>query len=78
MHAKTVELDVDLGFTIKVKTLPAEQKHEEPLLPSMPNKHIPEFYKGLNQPSQTHLALGLLIITNFGVDPFTKMPKSKR
>jgi hypothetical protein len=39
----------------------------------MPYKEIPDFYKSLDQPSQTHLALRLLILTNSRVGPLTKI-----
>jgi len=72
-HAAAAGLDVDLGLTLKAKTLLGEQNHEEPPLPSMPYKEIPDFYKSLDQPSQTHLALRLLILTNSRVGPLTKI-----
>ena len=70
-HAAAAGLDVDLGLTLKAKTLLGEQHHEEKPLPSMPYAEIPDFYDSLSEKNHTHLALRLLILTNSRVGPLT-------
>ena len=72
-HAAAAGLDVDLGLTLKAKTLLGDQNHEETPLPSMPYTDIPDFYQSLVEPTHTHLALRLLILTNSRVGPLTKI-----
>ena len=49
-HAAAAGLDVDLGLTLKAKTLLGDQNHEEKPLPSMPYTESPTFIKAsLNQ-----------------------------
>ena len=72
-HAAAAGLDVDLGLTLKAKTLLGEQHHEEKPLPSMPYTEIPDFYDSLSEKNHTHLALRLLILTNSRVGPLTQI-----
>jgi integrase len=72
-HAAAAGLDVDLGLTLKAKTLLGDQNHEEKPLPSMLYTDIPDFYQSLADPTHTHLALRLLILTNSRVGPVTKI-----
>lgn len=72
-HAAAAGLDVDLGLTLKAKTLLGDQNHEETPLPSMPYMDIPDFYQSLVELTHTHLALRLLILTNSRVGPLTKI-----
>jgi len=72
-HAAAAGLDVDLGLTLEAKTLMGDQNHEEKPLPSMLYTDIPDFYQSLADPTHTHLALRLLILTNSRVGPVTKI-----
>ena len=72
-HAAASGLEVDLGLTLKAKTLLGEQNHTETPLPSMPYLEVPDFYQSLAEPTLTHLALRLLILTNSRVGPLTKI-----
>ena len=72
-HAAAAGLDVDLGLTLKAKTLLGEQHHDETPIPSMDYSDVPDFYQSLKEQSHTRLALRLLILTNSRVGPLTKI-----
>ncbi len=62
-HAAALGLDVNLQAVAKAKQLLGRQRHEVTSVPSMPWKGVPAFYASLEEPTITHLALRLLILT---------------
>ncbi|MCE5972599.1 integrase arm-type DNA-binding domain-containing protein [Sinirhodobacter sp. WL0062] len=62
-HAAALGLDVDLQVVAKAKRLLGHQRHEIKSIPSMPWSEVPDFYATLEEPTVTHLALRLLILT---------------
>jgi len=62
-HAAALGLDVDLQAVAKAKKLLGRQRHEVTSIPSMPWREVPGFYATLEEPTITHLALRLLILT---------------
>ncbi|MBS8225731.1 tyrosine-type recombinase/integrase [Vannielia litorea] len=62
-HAAALGLDVDLQAVAKAKRLLGRQRHEVTSIPSMPWHDVPAFYASLEEPTVTHLALRLLILT---------------
>ena len=68
-YAAASGLDVDLLAVVKAKKLLGRQRHEVTAIPSMPWKDVPEFYASLAEPTITHLALRLLILTGLRSKP---------
>lgn len=68
-HAAALGLDVDLQAVAKAKKLLGRQRHEVKSIPSMPWTDVPEFYSSLAEPTITHLALRLLILTGLRSKP---------
>jgi len=61
-HAAALGLDVDLQATDKAKALLGKTRHVAKNIPSMAWTDVPAFYESLDEPTQTHLALRLLIL----------------
>jgi integrase len=68
-HAAALGLDVDLQVVPKAKALLGRQRHEVTSIPSMPWSEVPAFYATLQEPTITHLALRLLILTGLRSKP---------
>lgn len=62
-HAAALGLDVDLQATAKARALLGKPRHEPKHIPSMPWQEVPAFYASLAEPTITHLALRLVILT---------------
>lgn len=62
-HAAALGLDVDLQAVAKAKALLGRQRHTVKSIPSLPWRDVPAFYSTLEEPTITHLALRLLILT---------------
>jgi integrase len=62
-HAAALGLDVDLQATDKAKALLGKSRHVSTNIPAMPWADVPSFYCSLEEPTPTHLALRLLILT---------------
>ena len=61
-HAAALGLDVDLQATEKAKALLGRSRHEPKNIPAMAWIDVPGFYTSLEEPTQTHLAMRLLIL----------------
>jgi integrase len=68
-HAAALGLDVDLQAVAKAKKLLGRQRHEVASIPSMPWREVPAFHISLEEPTITHLALRLLILTGLRSAP---------
>lgn len=68
-HAAALGLDVDLQAVAKAKQLLGRQRHQVTSIPSMPWVGVPDFYASLSEPTITHLALRLLILTGLRSAP---------
>lgn len=62
-HAAAMGLTVDLQATEKAKALLGATRHVVTHIEAVPWKEVPAFYASLAEPSITHLALRLLILT---------------
>ena len=62
-HAAALGLDVDLQATEKAKALLGKSRHVAKNIPAMDWREVPGFYASLEEPTPTHLALRLLILT---------------
>jgi integrase len=62
-HAAALGLDVDLQATEKAKALLGKSRHVANNIPAMAWADVPSFYASLEEPTPTHLALRLLILT---------------
>ena len=62
-HAAALGLDVDLQTTEKAKALLGKSRHVARNIPAMAWADVPGFYASLEEPTPTHLALQLLILT---------------
>jgi integrase len=62
-HAAALGLDVDLQATEKAKALLGKTRHVPKNIPAMDWRDVPAFYASLEEPTLTHLALRLLILT---------------
>lgn len=62
-HAAALGLDVDLQATDKAKALLGKSRHVPKNIPAMEWAHVPGFYASLEEPTISHLALRLLILT---------------
>ncbi len=68
-HAAALGLDVDLQAVAKAKQLLGRQRHQVTSIPSMPWEDVPAFYISLEEPTITHLALRLLMLTGLRSRP---------
>lgn len=62
-HAAAMGLDVDIQATAKAKALLGKPRHKVQHIPALPWQEVPAFYASLAEPTVTHLALRLLILT---------------
>ncbi|MGO4916550.1 tyrosine-type recombinase/integrase [Pseudogemmobacter sp. W21_MBD1_M6] len=62
-HAAALGLDVDMQATEKAKALLGKTRHKPKNIPAMDWADVPDFYCSLEEPTLTHLALRLLILT---------------
>lgn len=62
-HGAALGLDVDLQAVAKAKALLGKSRHEAQHIPAMAWQEVPGFYATLAEPTVTHLALRLLILT---------------
>ncbi|WP_438273262.1 tyrosine-type recombinase/integrase [Tropicimonas marinistellae] len=68
-HAAALGLDVDLQATEKAKALLGRSRHATKNIPAMDWRDVPDFYASLEEPTVTHLALRLLILTGLRSAP---------
>jgi integrase len=68
-HAAALGLDVDLQATEKAKALLGKSRHVPKNIPAMAWANVPDFYFRLEEPTLTHLALRLLILTGVRSKP---------
>jgi integrase len=68
-HAAALGLDVDLQATEKAKALLGKSRHVPKNIPAMDWRDVPAFYASLEEPTLTHLALRLLILTGVRSNP---------
>jgi integrase len=68
-HAAALGLDVDLQATEKAKALLGKSRHVSKNIPAMAWADVPAFYASLEEPTPTHLALRLLILTGVRSTP---------
>jgi integrase len=68
-HAAALGLDVDLQATEKAKALLGKTRHVARNIPAMDWRDVPAFYASLEEPTLTHLALRLLILTGVRSGP---------
>jgi integrase len=68
-HAAALGLDVDLQATEKAKALLGKTRHVPKNIPAMMWPDVPAFYASLEEPTLTHLALRLLILTGVRSTP---------
>ncbi|SFD67258.1 tyrosine-type recombinase/integrase [Roseivivax sediminis] len=62
-HAAALGLDVDLQSTDKARALLGKSRHQPTNIVAMDWRDVPAFYASLAEPTITHLALKLLILT---------------
>lgn len=68
-HAAALGLDVDLQATDKAKALLGKSRHKPKNIPAMDWRDVPDFYASLEEPTLTHLALRLLVLTGVRSGP---------
>ncbi|MGJ7039670.1 integrase [Shinella sp. BE166] len=68
-HAAALGLEVDLQATDKARALLGQQRHKAENIPALPWIEVPAFYVSLAEPTITHLALRLLILTGVRSGP---------
>ena len=62
-HAAALGIDVDLQAPAKARALLGKSRRERQHIPALPWCDVPAFYASLAEPTLTHLALRLLILT---------------
>lgn len=72
-HAAALGLNVDLQATEKARALLGKQRHKAENIPALPWKDVPAFYATLAEPTVTHLALRLLILTGARSGPVRQL-----
>jgi integrase len=72
-HAAALGLNVDLQAPAKARALLGKPRHEPRHIPALPWREVPAFYATLADPSPTHLALRLLILTGVRSGPLRHM-----
>ena len=68
-HAAALGIDVDLQATEKARALLGKSRHVAKNIPAMAWADVPGFYASLEEPTPTHLALRLLILTGVRSTP---------
>lgn len=68
-HAAALGLDVDLQATDKAKALLGKSRHVAKNIPAMDWRDVPDFYASLEEPTLTHLAMRLLVLTGVRSGP---------
>lgn len=68
-HAAALGLDVDMQAVEKARALLGKQRHKVTNIPAMNWRDVPGFYASLAEPTITHLALRLLILTGVRSGP---------
>jgi integrase len=68
-HAAALGLNVDLQATEKAKALLGKSRHVAKNIPALNWRDVPAFYASLHEPTLTHLALRLLILTGLRSGP---------
>lgn len=68
-HAAALGLDVDLQATDKAKAQLGKSRHVAKNIPAMAWADVPGFYASLEEPTPTHLALRLLMLTGVRSNP---------
>jgi len=68
-HAAALGLDVDLQAAEKAKALLGKSRHVAKHIPAMAWADVPVFYASVEEPTITHLALRLLILTGVRSKP---------
>ena len=68
-HAAALGLDVDLQATEKAKALLGKSRHVSKNIPAMAWADAPGFYASLKEPTLTHMALRLLMLTGLRSTP---------
>ncbi|WP_146589645.1 tyrosine-type recombinase/integrase [Puniceibacterium confluentis] len=68
-HAAALGLDVDLQATDKAKALLGKTRHTPRNIPAMAWADVPDFYASIEEPTLTHLAMRLLILTGVRSGP---------
>lgn len=68
-HAAALGLNVDLQATEKAKALLGKTRHVAANIPAMSWAEVPSFYASLEEPTLTHLAMRLLILTGVRSNP---------
>ena len=72
-HAAALGLDVDLQATEKAKALLGKSRHVPKNIPAMAWADVPPFYASLEEPTLTHIALRLLILTGVRSAPLRNL-----
>jgi integrase len=72
-HAAALGLDVDLQATEKAKALLGKTRHKPKHIPAMAWADVPDFYASLEEPTLTHLALRLLMLTGVRSKPLRNL-----
>ena len=72
-HAAALGLDVDLQATDKAKALLGKTRHKPKNIPAMAWADVPDFYASLEEPTLTHLAMRLLILTGVRSTPLRSL-----
>lgn len=76
-HAAALGLEVDIQATEKARALLGQQRHKVTNIPAMPWKDVPGFYQSIAEPTLTHLALRLLILTGVRSGPLRHLHESQ-
>lgn len=76
-HAAALGLEVDLQATDKARALLGQQRHKAENIPALPWIEVPAFYASLSEPTITHLALRLLILTGVRSGPLRFLHESQ-
>jgi integrase len=72
-HAAALGLDVDLQAVDKARALLGKSRHQPQHIPAMAWREVPAFYASLEEPTLTHLALRLAILTGVRSGPLRHM-----
>lgn len=72
-HAAALGLDVDLQATDKAKALLGKSRHVAKNIPAMDWRDVPDFYASLEEPTLTHLAMRLLVLTGMRSGPLRNL-----
>jgi integrase len=72
-HAAALGIDVDLQACEKAAALLGKSRHEVRNIPALHWREVPAFYASLAEPTPTHLALRLLILTGVRSAPLRQI-----